>query len=600
MRLILENIYLVKCLTNLGYSAFSKDFLFQKVSEFIKKKLNDANSMNPDQKTILENKLSRIIQDLGLDYQAYMEHHNRIIRIPISNNNTVMTPFAGGFVISQQGTTQPPFMQTTKIIPMPAKPKETNIFQICENHPNPQLCICAAYPLSQVCKKDYCLNHPNYYECNPNFCNNISSDEDACRCKLNPKDLRCQCMLNPLQKECFCLRSPNSALCHPEFCNNIDNSNEIFCLCRNNPRAPECLPNYCSENKYDERCTCLLNPNGNQCTCKFDPSKCQRNSSRCAKDDIYCQCRDHPNYTQCVCLAYPLAKICKGDYCVNNSLAYECGPKKNCKANTIHPSCSCRKYFDGKCFCDLDPKFCTQNQSLTNEAPTPLIAKPIPFQTPAISSQQFQSQLVNQMPAVTPTQTQFISPQQNVVNHNNNLLQPVQTINNNLIPTNQQNVVNHNNNLSQPVQTINNNLIPSGQQILPIQNNLSPEITQINNNLPITNVNQINQPVGMPNNAVSNSNANIPLTGMSANNKPVAFSTPQVNQPNQSNNSNLNTNFQQALNDQEQSSIDQQSQCKLKNEHELNQNSILQIANPPLNNNAPNLVQMTGPIITQI
>ena len=41
-----------------------------------------------------------------------------------------------------------------------------NIFSICEKHPDMTKCLCAAFPLSQICSKEYCLLYPNSYICN--------------------------------------------------------------------------------------------------------------------------------------------------------------------------------------------------------------------------------------------------------------------------------------------------------------------------------------------------------------------------------------------------------------------------------------------------
>lgn len=157
-------------------------------------------------------------------------------------------------------------------------PSIGGIFKLCENHPRMKDCICAAYPNSSICKDEYCLNHPHFYECAPNYCNIRIDDHEACKCKFDPNSLECRCKLNPISKECFCLRYPDSKFCLPEFCTSFNNSNQIFCLCKKSPISQECRPSYCFENKFDVRCKCLMKPEDKECLCYTHPThiKCKK------------------------------------------------------------------------------------------------------------------------------------------------------------------------------------------------------------------------------------------------------------------------------------------------------------------------------------
>jgi hypothetical protein len=222
---------------------------------------------------LVENKLIKMIQELGSSFKNFAKsmQNSDIVRIlsrcPESADTNIA--FAQVSLNQQQynnfGMTMNNNNNTEEC--------NTNIYKLCETHPRMKDCICAAFPLSQICDENYCPSHPNYYECSPGYCLQNPTDLEACKCKYNPFDTECKCKLNPLRKQCHCLKYPSSVYCIPGYCQNSDNMKEIYCVCLNNQNAPECKPEYCKQNKYDSRCKCLVNPDDKSCVCVTNPNR---------------------------------------------------------------------------------------------------------------------------------------------------------------------------------------------------------------------------------------------------------------------------------------------------------------------------------------
>jgi hypothetical protein len=367
--------------------------------------------MTPDRKHLIDVKLTAMIQELGNDFDMYLRENNQIdilttlqativphqgliapTPLPIINANPAL--FSSPLPIQTHAAmvesnlyshvlvpeasfgNDGSVLETVPVLTGTFVPK--NVYKLCENHPRMKDCICAAYPLSVICEKSYCVNHPNYYECSPHYCDIHPQDIEACKCKFRPFDLDCQCKIDPIKKECFCLKYPTASYCLPDFCSLLNNNSQIFCLCKNNPLATECNPSYCFENKYDSRCKCLLSNTSKDCHCVFNPSETNcmlknnsddytkgvglikqfkkssknKDESTCHKNDIYCLCKDHPSYKDCVCVAFPAAPICTENYCQEHFDDYRCNPNKEC--DDIDEDCKCKKDFS-KCKCELTP-----------------------------------------------------------------------------------------------------------------------------------------------------------------------------------------------------------------------------------------------------
>jgi hypothetical protein len=351
-----------------------------------------------EKKVKVDKRLEKMIEELGLEFQNFIKQNSIALpRVITAELNPIFHSITNHLPSLHQ-------------IPKGLSPSK-NIFELCEKHPKMGDCICAAFPFAYVCKKDYCLNNPNYYECDPNYCNLYPKDKEACKCKFHPLDTSCKCKLNPIRKECFCLSYPSSLYCLPDFCKNDNYRNEIYCLCSRNPFAPECKPAYCRDSKNDYRCKCLLQPDDESCKCLMKGEKnCKTNkpykeekklakltnnrekivikeskgnlvkkktvgrnnsgenkndshntNGHCQPDDIFCTCKNHPIYEKCVCLIYPSANICLPSYCDNeiNKFDYECNPNKNCEDPEMpghKERCQCKLNFDdNKCRCKLFP-----------------------------------------------------------------------------------------------------------------------------------------------------------------------------------------------------------------------------------------------------
>jgi hypothetical protein len=157
----------------------------------------------------------------------------------------------------------------------PNKPKNVvktdylAIFQTCRKHPHFRKCVCAAYPFSPICKKNYCSENANSHFCNKNYCPNKRNDKKNCICLSNPKSQGCKCLIyGNFDKSCYCNRFKNSIFCEKNFCSNQAKSNHIFCTCQRNPDGDECEKDYCKKNPNDKRCKCLINPNARDCICE--------------------------------------------------------------------------------------------------------------------------------------------------------------------------------------------------------------------------------------------------------------------------------------------------------------------------------------------
>lgn len=265
------------------FGGFEKKFIFESVKQFINRKISSERKINPNKENkILENKLLKLIQDLGVDFKMFLDEKKAVGNIGVVKEvYQPLAEFNKEIAVKNQMKNQsqplPSIQQQNLSIPRTLD----NIFTICEGHPDMQKCLCAAFPFSLVCNKDYCPLHPNYYQCNPNYCltsqfENIKENE-KCLCKFKPFDLKCKCMLNPLNKSCYCLKYPNSVYCFDEYCNNIYNKNELYCLCKTNPTNAECRPNYCYEHRNDSRCECLIDPMNQRCRCMSDITLCKSN-----------------------------------------------------------------------------------------------------------------------------------------------------------------------------------------------------------------------------------------------------------------------------------------------------------------------------------
>jgi hypothetical protein len=153
---------------------------------------------------------------------------------------------------------------------------KNDIYCLCKNHPNYKGCVCAAYPKSVVCIKNYCIEHPKEYECNPKRCDNEKTANcKDCFCKKHVKDVKCRCKTDPYSKECFCTQNPLSHLCNMKAC--LFNPNSLFCACRTNLRPEMCDPTYCVENPLNAYCKCVVNPGKDECRCLNDPISCKSN-----------------------------------------------------------------------------------------------------------------------------------------------------------------------------------------------------------------------------------------------------------------------------------------------------------------------------------
>jgi hypothetical protein len=300
--------------------SFSQEYIFRTVHDFIVAKLRNNKFLPGEKQMLVENKLTRMIQDLGLNFQNFIKENSSNMMIGVSNipvikanvvfdplshinsapfslNNPILDPHdqigqVENLDVIHSDENPLPQIISRSYLPLPGSTLvkqsilsnnpvlKSNIFKLCENHPKMKACICAAFPLSTICSKNYCLNHPNFYECSPAYCLTRPDDFEACKCKIKPYDLSCKCRLNPLRKECFCLKFPESSFCLPDFCKNADNSNQIYCMCQRNPFAPECKPAYCHDNKYDSRCKCLLKSEDKTCKCMIKPSR-----ENCRKED---------------------------------------------------------------------------------------------------------------------------------------------------------------------------------------------------------------------------------------------------------------------------------------------------------------------------
>jgi len=151
---------------------------------------------------------------------------------------------------------------------------KNDIYCLCKNHPNYKGCVCAAYPKSVVCIKNYCKEHPKEYECNPKRCDNEKTATcKDCFCKKHVKDVKCRCKTDPYSKECFCTQNPLSHLCNMKACR--FNPNSLFCACRTNLRPEMCDPTYCIENPLNPYCKCVVNPGKDECRCLNDPISCK-------------------------------------------------------------------------------------------------------------------------------------------------------------------------------------------------------------------------------------------------------------------------------------------------------------------------------------
>ena len=153
---------------------------------------------------------------------------------------------------------------------------KNDIYCLCKNHPQYKDCVCLAYPKSVVCMKNYCADHCDEYECNPNRCDEDENEEcEKCYCKDNMNDIKCKCKTNPYSEECFCLQYPLSHLCNKRSCQ--FNPNSLFCACKTIMREDLCSPRYCVDNSKDAYCKCITNPMSEECRCLNDPRSCSSN-----------------------------------------------------------------------------------------------------------------------------------------------------------------------------------------------------------------------------------------------------------------------------------------------------------------------------------
>lgn len=265
------------------FGGFEKQFIFDSIKKFINRKIASENKRNSNgvNKTV-EEKLLKMIQDLGADFKLFLEEKR--VNGNIGVVKEVYQPLTEfNREIAEKNHMNIPNKPLPPIQSQNTSTSRTldNIFSICEGHPDMKKCLCVAFPFSLVCNKDYCPLHPNYYQCNPSYCLTVQAENinenEKCLCKFKPFDLKCKCMLNPLNKSCYCLKYPNSVYCFDEYCNNVNNQNELYCLCKTNPMNTECRPNYCYENRNDSRCECLIEPMNQRCRCMSDITLCKSN-----------------------------------------------------------------------------------------------------------------------------------------------------------------------------------------------------------------------------------------------------------------------------------------------------------------------------------
>ena len=193
------------------FDIYSKKFLFDFIKKYINNKIYFTRKTNLNAEET-ETKLLSLIADMGNDFKEYL-HTNQ----------------ANGYIGRIEEIIKPiselPNDLYQELIQSNQNKQNTldNIFSICEKHPNMIKCLCAAFPLSQICYKEYCLLYPNSYQCNPSYCSNRDDTDENCICKYKPFDMKCKCLLNPINKDCFCLKYPNSVYCLNEFCNHQSN-----------------------------------------------------------------------------------------------------------------------------------------------------------------------------------------------------------------------------------------------------------------------------------------------------------------------------------------------------------------------------------------
>lgn len=78
---------------NSGFSSFSNTYVFAKVYEFINAKIKEMKVMPLDKRAITENKLIKMIQELGESFQTFLQVNSTVDvnRILMKASNGILT-----------------------------------------------------------------------------------------------------------------------------------------------------------------------------------------------------------------------------------------------------------------------------------------------------------------------------------------------------------------------------------------------------------------------------------------------------------------------------------------------------------------------------